>query len=148
MHSIGLYSSGSVQFLLISGLQLNLQFRYHLSIQFIPYSDRHFYQFNIRLFVNNILSVQTVNINVLLTDGKQNSWLFTWLICVKILSSNNPLIKRIWRNLYNSFHFSVCRAYISIYCRWNIQDKLIPYSDRHFYCVNLNKCHYWEQYFI
>ena len=25
---------------------------------------------------------------------------------------------------------------------------LIPCSDRHFYCVNLNKCHYWEQYFI
>ena len=25
---------------------------------------------------------------------------------------------------------------------------LIPCSDRHFYCVNLNKCHYWVQYFI
>ena len=25
---------------------------------------------------------------------------------------------------------------------------LIPCSDRHFYCVNLNKFHYWEQYFI
>ena len=29
-----------------------------------------------------------------------------------------------------------------------IQEFLIPCSDRHFYCVNLNKCHYWEQYFI
>ena len=25
---------------------------------------------------------------------------------------------------------------------------VIPCSDRHFYCVNLNKCYYWEQYFI
>ena len=39
----------------------------------IPYSDRHFYSFNIRLFVNNIFSVQTENINIFLTDGKQNS---------------------------------------------------------------------------
>ena len=40
----------------------------------IPYSDRHFFKFNIRLFVNNIFSVQTENINIFfLTDGKQNS---------------------------------------------------------------------------
>ena len=40
-------------------------------------SDRHFYQVNIRLFVYNILSVQTHNIrNIFLTAGKQNTWLF------------------------------------------------------------------------
>ena len=40
----------------------------------ILYSDWHFYEVNIRLFMNNILSVQTHAIrNISLTAGKQTS---------------------------------------------------------------------------
>ena len=31
---------------------------------------------------------------------------------------------------------------IDIHINNNIIEILIPCSDRHFYCVNLNKCHY------
>ena len=41
-----------------------------------PCSGRHFYCGNIRLFVNNIFCIQTENINIFLTAGKQNRWLF------------------------------------------------------------------------
>ena len=59
--------------------------QYFTCSRIIPCSDRHFYCVNIRLFVYNILCVQTENINIFLTGGKQKEliasttlFLFRW----------------------------------------------------------------------
>ena len=38
--------------------------------------------------------------------------------------------------------FSIFTILISLLSQMEISFSLIPCSDRHFYCVNLNKCHY------
>ena len=64
----------------------------------------------------------------LLDHGDFNNFIYSQNICLE--SPNGRLPKKYFLNFV-----------------W-MYESIIPCSDRHFYCVNLNKCLYWEQYFI
>ena len=51
-----------------------------------------------------------------------------------------------WISLLNRRKVNLALFVRAPKCFWN-WSCFIPCSDRYFYCINLNKCHYWEQYF-
>ena len=64
---------------------------------FIPCSDKHFYWANIRLFVNNILTVQTHNVrNILLTADYFNNIAF--ILVAKINATKNFFFEKMETN--------------------------------------------------
>ena len=51
------------------------------------------------------------------------------------------IIKKL-KTLPISRNFVICIYFLVISCFRTSKIHLIPCSDRHFYCVNLSKCHY------
>ena len=92
--------------------------------------------------------------NATVMTGLIIEWYLT-MICSSLV---NEKLNAIQRDLhtYSTFSWREYKPIIELlnvidkwYCKLHdCINKLIPCSDRHFYCVNINKCHYWEQYFV
>ena len=95
--------------------------------------------FFLKIFSNNfpILFVVVYGIHICITDHEKFSKNLSLKACIK--QKFTPFLDKI--HIHTPYG---CCKKLGCNPDWMV---VIPCSDKHFYCVNLNKCHYWEQYF-